>query len=46
MRYADKWGLKNVYEKLQELEKQYGMRFQPAKLIKEMAESGKTFYTG
>ena len=46
LRYADKWGLKNVYEKLQELEKQYGMRFQPAKLIKEMAESGKTFYTG
>lgn len=45
LRYADKWGLKNVYEKLQELEKQYGIRFQPAKLIKEMAESGKTFYT-
>lgn len=44
LRYADKWGLKNVYEKLQALEKQYGLRFQPAKLIKEMAESGKTFY--
>jgi 3-hydroxyacyl-CoA dehydrogenase/enoyl-CoA hydratase/carnithine racemase len=44
LRYADKWGLKNVYEKLVELEKQYGLRFQPAKLIKEMAESGKTFY--
>jgi 3-hydroxyacyl-CoA dehydrogenase/enoyl-CoA hydratase/carnithine racemase len=44
LRYADKWGLKNVYEKLQALEKQYGIRFQPAKLIKEMAESGKTFY--
>jgi len=46
LRYADKWGLKKVYEKLQELEKQYGIRFQPAKLIKEMAESGKTFYAG
>jgi 3-hydroxyacyl-CoA dehydrogenase/enoyl-CoA hydratase/carnithine racemase len=45
LRYADKWGLKNVYEKLQALEKQYGIRFQPAKMIKEMAESGKTFYT-
>ena len=45
LRYADKWGLKNVYEKLKVLEKQYGIRFQPAKLIKEMAQSGKTFYT-
>jgi len=27
------------------LEKQYGIRFQPAKLIKKIAESGKTFYT-
>jgi len=44
LRYADKWGLKNVYEKLLELEKQYGVRFKPADLIKEMAESGKTFY--
>ncbi|HKI47915.1 MAG TPA: 3-hydroxyacyl-CoA dehydrogenase NAD-binding domain-containing protein, partial [Desulfobacteria bacterium] len=46
LRYADKWGLKNVYEKLQALEKQYGLRFKPAKMIREMAESGKTFYTG
>jgi len=45
LRYADKWGLKNVYEKLLELEKQYGVRFKAADLIKEMAESGKTFYT-
>ena len=45
LRYADKWGLKNVYERLLELEKQYGVRFKPADLIKEMAESGKTFYT-
>jgi 3-hydroxyacyl-CoA dehydrogenase/enoyl-CoA hydratase/carnithine racemase len=44
LRYADKWGLKNVYQKLVELEKQYGVRFRPAELIKEMAESGKTFY--
>jgi 3-hydroxyacyl-CoA dehydrogenase/enoyl-CoA hydratase/carnithine racemase len=45
LRYADKRGLKNVYQKLVELEKQYGPRFKPADLVKEMAESGKTFYT-
>ena len=44
LRYADKWGLKNVYEKLVALEKQYGRRFAPAKLIKDMAKSGKAFY--
>jgi 3-hydroxyacyl-CoA dehydrogenase len=44
LRYADKWGLKNVFEKLVELEKQYGARFKPAVQIKDMAESGKTFY--
>ncbi len=44
LRYADKWGLKNVYQKLIGLEKQYGPRFKPANLIKEMAETGKTFY--
>ena len=44
LRYADKWGVKNVHDKLVELEKQYGLRFKPANLLKEMAESGKTFY--
>jgi len=44
LRYADKWGMKNVYEKLLKLEKQYGPRFKPADLVKEMAEKGKTFY--
>jgi 3-hydroxyacyl-CoA dehydrogenase/enoyl-CoA hydratase/carnithine racemase len=44
LRYADQWGLQNVYNKLLELEKQYGVRFKPADLIKEMAQSGKTFY--
>ncbi len=44
LRYADHWGVKNVYEKLLALEKQYGLRFQPAKLLKEMAEGNKTFY--
>ncbi|MEW6666410.1 MAG: 3-hydroxyacyl-CoA dehydrogenase NAD-binding domain-containing protein [Thermodesulfobacteriota bacterium] len=44
LRYADKWGLQNVYAKLLDLEKQYGVRFKPAALIRDMAQSGKTFY--
>ena len=44
LRYADEWGLKKVYDKLVELENQYGLRFKPADLIKEMAETGKKFY--
>jgi hypothetical protein len=44
LRYADVWGLKNVNKKLVELEGKYGIRFKPAKLITEMAKSGKTFY--
>jgi 3-hydroxyacyl-CoA dehydrogenase/enoyl-CoA hydratase/carnithine racemase len=44
LRYADKWGLNNVYQTLIGLEKQYGPRFTPANLIKEMAATGKTFY--
>ncbi len=44
LRYADKWGLKNVYEKLVTLEKQFGLRFKPAELIKEMADEESKFY--
>lgn len=44
LRYADKWGAANVYEQLIQLEKRYGMRFQPASLLNDMARSGKTFY--
>jgi 3-hydroxyacyl-CoA dehydrogenase/enoyl-CoA hydratase/carnithine racemase len=44
LRYADKLGLNTVYKKLVALEKQYGLRFKPADLIKDMAESGKKFY--
>ena len=44
LRYADKCGIQNVYEKLVALEKQYGLRFKPADLIKEMAGSGSKFY--
>ena len=45
LRFADQWGLQNVYNKLLELEKLYGVRFKPADLLKEMAQSGKTFYS-
>jgi 3-hydroxyacyl-CoA dehydrogenase/enoyl-CoA hydratase/carnithine racemase len=44
LRYADTWGITNVYQKLVEFESLYGLRFVPAKLIKEMAEKGETFY--
>jgi 3-hydroxyacyl-CoA dehydrogenase/enoyl-CoA hydratase/carnithine racemase len=44
LRYADKWGLKNIYQKLVELEKRYGLHFKPADLIRGMAKTGKTFY--
>ncbi len=44
LKYADKQGLKKIHQKLLDLEKQYGPRFQPADLIKKMAETGKTFY--
>ena len=44
LRYADKWGLGNIYQTLQDLESRYGIHFKPANLIKEMADSGKTFY--
>ncbi len=44
LRYADKWGIGAVYNKLVDLERQYGERFKPAKLLVEMAQSGKGFY--
>jgi len=44
LRYADKWGPANVLRQLLELEQRYGARFAPAKLIRDMAQTGKTFY--
>ncbi len=44
LRYADKWGAANVYNKVAELEERFGPRYKPAALLKQMAESGKTFY--
>jgi 3-hydroxyacyl-CoA dehydrogenase/enoyl-CoA hydratase/carnithine racemase len=45
LRYADAWGIRNVYEHLLRLEKEHGVRLKPASLLKEMAESGRTFYS-
>ena len=44
LRYADKWGVHNVYEHLVNLEAEHGVRFKPATLLVEMAKSGETFY--
>jgi len=45
LRYADKWGAAAVHDKLVDLETRYGPRFKPAALLKEMADTGKTFYS-
>ncbi|MGQ9857215.1 MAG: 3-hydroxyacyl-CoA dehydrogenase NAD-binding domain-containing protein [Thermodesulfobacteriota bacterium] len=44
LRYADKWGIQKVYEKLLELEKEHGERFTPCPLLAEMARKGESFY--
>jgi 3-hydroxyacyl-CoA dehydrogenase len=44
LRYADAWGISNVYGYLVKQEAELGNRFKPAALLKEMAESGDTFY--
>lgn len=44
LRYADAWGIRNVYKHLLKLEQEHGVRFKPASLLKEMAESGRNFY--
>ncbi|MBI3837982.1 MAG: enoyl-CoA hydratase/isomerase family protein [Planctomycetia bacterium] len=43
MWYADTVGLKKVYAKVCEFEKQHGSLWAPSPLLKELAESGKTF---
>ena len=44
LRYADKWGIGNMYEHLVNLEAEHGVRFKPVALLIEMAKSGETFY--
>ena len=44
MHYADSVGLKNVYEKICEFRDKYGEQYwNPAPLLKQLAEEGKTF---
>jgi 3-hydroxyacyl-CoA dehydrogenase len=43
MWYADTVGLKKVYERILEFEKQHGALWTPAPLLKQLAEEGKTF---
>ena len=43
MFYADTVGLKKVYERIQEFHRQHGELWEPAPLLKRLAESGKTF---
>ncbi|HWY06941.1 MAG TPA: 3-hydroxyacyl-CoA dehydrogenase NAD-binding domain-containing protein [Candidatus Acidoferrales bacterium] len=43
MWYADTVGLKQVYERISEFHSQHGEIWQPAPLLKQLAEQGKTF---
>ncbi|HEY2461807.1 MAG TPA: 3-hydroxyacyl-CoA dehydrogenase NAD-binding domain-containing protein [Candidatus Acidoferrum sp.] len=43
MWYADTVGLKKVYERIQEFHRQHGDIWEPAPLLKRLAEQGKTF---
>jgi 3-hydroxyacyl-CoA dehydrogenase len=43
MWYADTVGLKQVYERVSEFHRQHGEIWQPAPLLKRLAEQGKTF---
>ncbi len=43
MWYADQVGLKKVYDRVCEFERQHGELWEPAPLLKELAEAGTTF---
>jgi 3-hydroxyacyl-CoA dehydrogenase len=43
MWYADTAGLKNVYQRVREFHERFGELWEPAPLLKRLAESGKTF---
>ena len=43
MWYADTVGLKNVYQRIRDLEREHGELWTPAPLLKQLAETGKTF---
>src|SRR5580704_14724124 len=43
MWYADTVGLKNVYDRILEFRERHGEIWEPAPLLKQLAEQGKTF---
>jgi 3-hydroxyacyl-CoA dehydrogenase len=43
MWYADTVGLKTVHDRICELQAQHGAWWEPAPLLRELAESGSTF---
>jgi 3-hydroxyacyl-CoA dehydrogenase len=43
MWYADTVGLKNVYSRICEFQQRHGAHWEPAPLLKQLAETGKTF---
>ena len=43
MWYADTVGLKKVYDRICQFEKEHGSLWTPSPLLKELAESGKSF---
>ncbi|MGA9473738.1 MAG: 3-hydroxyacyl-CoA dehydrogenase NAD-binding domain-containing protein, partial [Terriglobales bacterium] len=43
MWYADTVGLKNVYQRIRDFEREHGELWTPAPLLKQLAETGKTF---
>lgn len=46
LKYADSLGIEKVHMSLVQLEEKYGDRFEPARLIVEMADNKETFYKG
>lgn len=44
LRYADSLGIQSIVITLEALAKNYGIRFEPAKLLIDMAKNKKTFY--
>lgn len=45
LKYADSIGSEKIVDDLKELEREFGASFTPCELLKDMAASGKTFYT-
>lgn len=43
-RYVDSVGARAIVERMEELAARHGRRFKPARLLVEMAETGRTFY--